>query len=260
MVESGSIPFDRAAEIYDRTRAISDAAMARTLELLSRELSGRGRVLEVGVGTGLIALPLAALGLPVIGVDLSEPMLRKLVQKTGGRLPFALVRGDATRMPFRDGSIGGAYLRWVLHLIPDWRGALAEIVRVVRPGGVLLADLGIYGGPRDEIRDRFAELTGLRVDPVGLGWAAFDELDAAMASLGALVRVLPRVREETAESLGEFLDAIEANVYSWTWSVPDRLRRRAVTDLRPWVEERFGPLEELHTHQAATGWRAYDLG
>ena len=50
--------FDRAAAHYDTTRAISDEAMARTIELLASELLGRGRALEVGVGTGLLALPL----------------------------------------------------------------------------------------------------------------------------------------------------------------------------------------------------------
>ena len=65
-------------------------------------------------------------------------MLAKLVEKAGGASPFPLVHGDATRMPFADDAFGGAYLRWVLHLIPDWRDALVEVVRVVAPGGVLL--------------------------------------------------------------------------------------------------------------------------
>src|SRR5262245_32754657 len=115
---SESVRFDRAAEFYDTTRAISDEAMALTIELLASELEGRGRALEVGVGTGLLALPLHAAGVPLAGLDLTPAMMARLVEKAGGASPFPLIQADATRMPFADGTFAGAYLRWVLHLIP----------------------------------------------------------------------------------------------------------------------------------------------
>lgn len=105
---SGSVAFDRAAEFYDQSRAISEEAMARTVTLLSQELAGRGRCLEVGVGTGLVALALHAAGVPLEGIDLSAPMLGRLLHKAGGAPPFPLVRGDATRMPFLDRVFGAA--------------------------------------------------------------------------------------------------------------------------------------------------------
>src|SRR5437867_2722127 len=99
---SESVAFDRAAEFYDRTRALLPEAERATVELLRTELAGRGGCLEVGVGTGLIALPLHQAGVSMVGLDLSRPMLSKLVEKAGGRIPFPLVLADATRMPFRD--------------------------------------------------------------------------------------------------------------------------------------------------------------
>lgn len=257
---TGSIRFDRAADHYDRTRAISDEAMARTIGLLAGELVGRGPILEVGVGTGLLALPLHDTGVLPVGLDLTEAMLRRLVDKAGGRAPpFPLVLGDATRMPFGDHAFGGAYLRWVLHLIPDWRRALAEIVRVVRPGGVLLANLGAYDGERREVHERFAELAGISIRPVGLDWGAVDELDGAMRDRGATARELPPVREEGEYTIGGFLDEIRDNVFSWTWPLPDDVRLRAVERLRPWAKERFGALDEVRPFEHATIWRAYDL-
>lgn len=254
-----SIAFDRAAEFYDRSRAITDEAMARTIQLLVGELAGRGPVLEIGVGTGLLALPLHERGLDLIGLDLSGPMLRKLVSKAGGAPPFSLVQGDATRLPVADGSVGAAYLRHVLHLVPSWRAVLLEAVRVIRPGGVFVVSLGAYDRLRREIQERFSSVTGVPLGPAGLDWGAIGELDAAMEDLGARPRALPAIREVGEETLGEFLEGIEENRYSWTWSVSDEVRRRAATELRAWMRERFGDFDSARRDDFDLNWRAYDL-
>jgi SAM-dependent methyltransferase len=256
---SDSIRFDTAADHYDKTRAVSDETMDRTISLLSSELRDRGRVLEVGVGTGLLALRLHEAGIPVSGLDLSAPMLAKLIEKAGGAPPFPLVLGDATTMPFADGVFGAAYLRWVLHLIPGWRAALAEMARVVRPGGVLLVSLGAFDEVGTAIRARFSEITGLSTDPVGLMWGEHDALDAELEGLGARLRLLPAIRDEGEEPLGTFLDALEEGRWSWTWHVPEDARKDAVRVLRPWAEERYGPLDRVERYSVETVWRAYDL-
>jgi SAM-dependent methyltransferase len=256
---SESIRFDAAADYYDKTRAVSDETMERTITLLWSELRDRGRVLEVGVGTGLLALRLHEAGIPVSGLDLSAPMLAKLVEKAGGAPPFPLVRGDATAMPFADRAFGAVYLRWVLHLIPDWRAALAEMARVLRPGGVLVVSLGAFDEVGRAVRARFSEITRLSTDPVGLMWGDHDELDAALEGLRLRLRVLPAIRDEEEEPLGSFLDAIEEGRWSWTWHVPKDARVDAVRELRPWAEERFGPLDRIERYSVETVWRAYDL-
>ena len=57
---------------------------AQTIDILERELHDHGRALEIGVGTGAIALPLAARGVPLVGIDVSTAMMSKLVRE-GGR-------------------------------------------------------------------------------------------------------------------------------------------------------------------------------
>ena len=229
-------------------------------ELLSKELAGRGRTLEVGVGTGQVALPLHHAGVAVVGLDLARSMMDRLIHKAGGRAPFPLVHGDATRMPFVDGSFGAAYLRWVLHLIPDWSTALREVARVVRPSGVLLVLAGGYGGIRSEIQERFAELAGVSVSPPGLMWSGYDDLDEAMAALGASVRRLPSYVEPGRDSLEHFMDGIVRNRYSWTWKVKDPMAlARLVDDVRSWTEERYGPLDRYTEEPFEIVWRAYDL-
>jgi SAM-dependent methyltransferase len=125
-----SIPFDRIADSYDETRGGMERGrgMAAALERL---LPPDGPLLEVGVGTGLVAAGLTELGRSPVGVDLSRPMLDRAATRVPGRLAV----GDAERLPVRTGSVAGAYLVHVLHLVGDIPRTLAEVVRVLRPGG-----------------------------------------------------------------------------------------------------------------------------
>jgi SAM-dependent methyltransferase len=257
MSASGSVRFDRAAEYYDSFRGGSEVA---DVELLVAEFEGKSRVLEVGVGTGLLALPLHTLGIPLFGLDLSQPMLGKLVEKNGGRRPFPLALGDATSMPFLEGSCDAAYTRWVLHLIPSWKVALAEMARVVRPGGSLLINLGGADPVQEEVRLRLGAEAGMSAEPVGLGWGRYDLLDEAMEELGGRPRAFPTRIEHEDEPLGAYLDAFERGVYSWTWPIPEEGRRRSLEAVRPWAEERFGPLDRPLSRDVEVVWRAYDLG
>ena len=129
-----SVNFDRAADYYDTTRALPADSMDDLTALLAAELGGRQPGLEIGVGTGRIARPLSEGGVTLAGMDLSAGMLGRLIANAGGAPPFPLVRADATRLPFAAGSFGAVLAVHVLHLIPDWRVAVDESLRVLRPG------------------------------------------------------------------------------------------------------------------------------
>lgn len=128
-----SVAFDRIADDYDRTRGGEDRGRA-VAAALARRLPVGYRVLELGVGTGVVASGLVDLGREVVGVDLSVPMLRKARMRIGPRV----ATGDALRLPLRSCSVASIYAVWVLHLVADVRTALVEIVRVLKPGGVFL--------------------------------------------------------------------------------------------------------------------------
>ena len=260
---SDSVAFDRAAEYYDATRGYTAEGERAMIDLLAHELRGRGRVLEVGVGTGQVALPLHATGIPLIGLDLARPMMDRLVEKAGGRSPFPLVQADATRMPFADGMFGAVYVRWVLHLIPDWRVALAESVRVTGRGGVVLVLPGSAGRgttPQAEIQARFAELTGSSFEPTGLRWSGYDQLDEEMIALDASPRPLPTFTDVERDGLEAFLDNLERRRYSWTWRIEDDRRfADAVAEIRRFAQERYGPLDQVPREEHEVAWRAYDL-
>jgi len=250
-----SINFDRAAEYYDQTRSLSDVAMSAMVDLLLGELEGRPRSLEIGVGTGRIAIPVVEAGMSVAGIDLSERMLAALRAKTSA---VPVVAGDATRLPFADDAFGGAIACHVLHLIPDWRRAVEELARVVAPSGRILVNLGGWDhGVWRAIEERFVAEAGIAKPRVG----ATDpvEVDALMASFGAEVRVLPDVVDNRRLSYGELLDRIEEGQYSFTWGVHDATRVRAARAVREWLVTEHGPLEEVHDKLWIVSWRVYDL-
>jgi SAM-dependent methyltransferase len=90
---------EEAAEIYDDVPRGDEAATATFLE----ELAGGGPALELAIGTGRIALPLAARGIHVDGVDLSPAMVAKLRAKPGGD-EISVTMGDFAEVP-----VAGAY-------------------------------------------------------------------------------------------------------------------------------------------------------
>lgn len=258
MASSGSIAFDRAVADYDRTRTLTAGAMRKVLSVLSAELGEHHPCLEIGVGTGRLALPLHEAGERMAGVDLSLPMLRRLVGKAGGRAPFPLAVADALALPFGESSFGAGLVCHVLHLIPRWPEALAELVRVVRPGGVILVDVGGWGrGWSKEIQERFCLEAGISSPVVGTHDA--DEVAEAMRSLGSTGRRLPDVHRSRTTTIADQLEQLADGVYSFTWSVDDRTRRRAAERVGGWAEERFGPLTRPRRTRGTISWLAFDV-
>jgi SAM-dependent methyltransferase len=251
--------FDRAVEYYDRTRGLSEEASRAMTAMLAQELRGRGRTLEIGVGTGLVALPLAATGVPLIGLDLSAPMLGKLVEKAGGRAPFPVVVADATTLPFADHRFGAAVVRHVLHLVTAWRQVIAELVRAVEPGGLVLVSSGQVPEPWHELTDRFVERVGRPSFAAGFDTWESGAIQEAFGAHGATVRALPTIPERVERTLGEFLDQMEAGLHSWTWEVDEEARREAVAELRGWARERWGTLDPPGSRDVAIEWFAFDL-
>ena len=117
--------YDSIADDYDITR---EAATQREIDALSRSLEGCRSVLDVGVGTGRFALPLAQLGFEVTGVDVSRRMLAKAKEKGLERL----LLGDAYSLPFADKSFDAAIIIHVLHIVVDWTTVMRGVGRVTR--------------------------------------------------------------------------------------------------------------------------------
>lgn len=103
---------------------------------------GTLQVLDVGTGTALIPIELGrrGAGVHVTAIDLADEMLaigRRNVAAAGLGDVIRLERVDAKRLPYGDGAFDVVMSNSIVHHIPEPRGTLAEMVRVLRPGGVL---------------------------------------------------------------------------------------------------------------------------
>jgi phosphatidylethanolamine/phosphatidyl-N-methylethanolamine N-methyltransferase len=158
--------YARWAPVYDPIfGAITGRAIRATMAAVNALPAGR--VLEVGVGTGL-ALPLYRPDHRVVGIDLSPDMLRRAEQRVADRNLWnveRLAEMDAANLAFPDGSFDVAVAMFVMTVVPDCPCVLAEMTRVVRPGGriVVVNHFSAEGGPRAAVErwlSRFAASLG----------------------------------------------------------------------------------------------------
>jgi phosphatidylethanolamine/phosphatidyl-N-methylethanolamine N-methyltransferase len=152
--------YARWAPIYDLVfGAVFDRG--RRAAIVAAERIG-GRILEVGVGTG-ISLPEYARTNRLVGVDLSEPMLRKAVERVAAqRLSNveALAVMDAEHLALPDKSFDVVVAQYVITAVPHPEATLDEFARVIKPGGeiVLVNHIGAESGPRRLFEICFAPL------------------------------------------------------------------------------------------------------
>ena len=137
--------FDRIAGRYDLMNRLMSAGLDgrwRRRAAEAADLAAGERALDCCTGTGDLAFELAARVTPsgeVVGVDFSERMLAEAERKAAGRdgAPTFL-RADVTDLPFDDDSFDAATVAFGVRNIPEIERALAEMARVVKPGGRLV--------------------------------------------------------------------------------------------------------------------------
>ena len=180
MHDGGGYFGERVAARYDESAAeMFDPAVVDPIVDLLAELAGSGRALELGIGTGRIALPLAQRGVPVHGIDLSEAMVARLRAKPGGE-EIGVTIGDFATTTV-DGTFSVAYL--VFNTIMNLTTQAAQVACFrnvathLEPGGRFVIEVMIPElqrlPPGDTVR-------AFHVSETRLG---FDEYDVATQGL-----------------------------------------------------------------------------
>lgn len=217
--------FDRIAGVYDLLNAAMTAGLHHRWRSLAAERARLGpgdSVLDVATGTGDLALALAEAVGPtgrVIGTDFSEAMLDRARQKQAGagveNLRFEWA--DALRLPYPDDSFDAATVGFGARNFSDLSRGLAEMARVVKPGGRIVV----------------LEITAPQRLPLSAFYALW--FDRIVPLLGGIAGAVSRLRTAARERNGSYASIADAYVY-----LPSSVKR-------------FPPPPELAAEMAAAG-------
>ncbi len=226
---------------------------AAVADLLAGHVDLSRPILDVGAGSGQLASALAARGVTVVALDLSVPMLE--------RVPARLrrVAADATLLPLRDAA-GSVLTAHLLHVVPDWRAAVAELDRVAGASGAVLVQAGASSGILGswaQLREVFRQHMPSRAL---VGNEVADDpavLDVAFAALGRMPADLPEVRVAREETPRGVLRWLEGNL--WTWPGPSRAEERAAAAAATtaWATAEGIDLDEPFETASVNRWRSY---
>lgn len=280
-----SLSFDRVAHLYDATRGYPEVVTQQIAQAIDHAACATPQValLEVGIGTGRIAFPLASLGRTYTGVDISEKMVEQLeakVRQNGwqeyeqawGTLPdenaaqmpvvrrFAqqkngaslrLVMADMTQLPFHNAAFDAVIAVHVFHLVDGWQQAVREVLRVLRPGGWFLHCWDEHGvSELKRVEEQWPRIL------LELGW----QVSRPGAPSHSSVEDLLRERELHTEKFyatnweivvtpRQIIEYVTQRMGSSTWSVPDDVFRASTERLWQWANNYYGAKLDVEYRQ-----------
>jgi SAM-dependent methyltransferase len=230
------------AHLYDRTRIGDPLLGLRLVSMLVKLLAEAGPCLEVGIGTGRIGIPLQRLGIPVIGVDISLPMLRTFRTKGHTAAQMRVVQADAQALPFASGTFGASLLFNVLYLAPSWVRVLTEVMRVVRRAGTIIVSDGDYyaAWSRATVEMFLAEAQA----DTGPSRFRFEDVDAFMEAAGAGTEPVWSLEQTRTNTLEAVIARLEEGAWSCCAGITPAVRHAAASSTRKWAVKTFGSLTE----------------
>ncbi len=235
-----SIVFDQAADFYDETRGFPPGEDLKAVAHLVKigNLKRDSRILEVGIGTGRVGIPLVNHVDRLYGVDLSIPMMQQLQTKPGSER-VALAQADALTLPFADASFDSVIVVHVFHLVADCAAAMREVARVLKPEGHMLNCYNSRHSPIEDLSVLWQDKVHLaqqrhRVQDIA---QALDETGWQMVSGG--------VHNFTQTQLPQhFINMIKERKWSSTWKLSDEDLKTSVEVIESVLKEHYPDLNQ----------------
>ncbi len=237
----------RIADRYDDSRHLPPAILEEAYRRLeAQSLLNRGdKILDLGCGTGQLSLPLIERGYRVTGVDFAREMLERFRVKVHQEQWVTLVQADARRLPLPTHGFDIAVSSKLLMHVPRWDLAVAEIVRVIKSGGIFFH---IYerGAFVNHVRGRFAAVCdALGFDNRHPSLQNSKDLAAYLVGLGAKpIRLggTPLIWSKRV-SYREAVEGFEQRLFGEFWELGDAIYDRILELVREWAKRQAQGLD-----------------
>jgi ubiquinone/menaquinone biosynthesis C-methylase UbiE len=239
--------FDRVAHLYDETRGLPpdvDRSVAACIASRLREIADEPRLIEIGIGTGRMAAPLAELGLRVTGTDISPKMVAVLRTK---RSDIDVVYADAALPPFRASTFDAALFVHILHLVPDQERTLRAAIPLLRPGGMLILGFETYDGVRIKADDTMEAISAELIPDMTTGRGNQQRnlraFHTVAGEAGATVEHRVAATWSDAITARAILDSNANRHGSGSWKISDETMREMLRRAEPQLIAVFGDLD-----------------
>jgi SAM-dependent methyltransferase len=236
------IDFSQNSAVYDRRHGavLGDDEVDRLCTVAA--LPTHAAVLDIGAGTGRIAIPLAERGCEVVALEPAPGMVDQLRAKSSSH-NLSVVIGEGAQLPFASHAFEAIVIARLLYLTTDWRQILRESSRVLAVGGFLFHEWGNghvdeeWVQVREEAR-RLFEQAGVH-QPFHPGVRSELDVDRELRTLG-FVRLSDVVLGPGPQlTLREFLRRLLDGELSYIWNVPKTVLAECLPRLAAWSEEAF---------------------
>lgn len=246
----------QAVDAHDRARDLPAEMWGELIADLAALVRPQGTVLDIGIGSGAVGERLASAGVDVMGLDSNASMIAAL-QASPDALP--VVRGDAQSLPFGDGAFAVTVLACVLHLIPDWKLALQEAIRVTEASGHLAVNIGQSAlAGRTGISRTFLEELRSRVDlPPMPGPSGMEEVEQTLTAEGCVRLPDLEVRGTALRAVEDQIFRLEWNPFGWPPGIPQAALSAAAEHTRSVARQHFGSLDRRSEVAVALGFQVF---
>ncbi|MHA1419338.1 MAG: class I SAM-dependent methyltransferase [Candidatus Heimdallarchaeaceae archaeon] len=221
------INFDRVAAVYDRTRAVPVEIIGILIRKINKELrttfgSPPYQILSLGIGSGRVEKDLSSTNNHLIGIDVSELMLKELKRKTNVE-SISVLQADACNLPFR-GRFHLTIAIHLIHLIQNLEKFLNEIART--------SQIAVMGDVYTDAYQSKVYYYFLNI-LLTLGW----EKQESMSLTSYLLTEMSKrgfVVEDFSETIlttqthASILESIKKRYFSWLWDVPEKIYQNAI--------------------------------
>lgn len=243
-----AINYDEAVAFYDETRGYGDGVVERYRYALlaCTGMDPSARILELGIGSGLIAQAFLRAAHDYYGIDLSLGMMRLISGKLEDCSQPLLAQADCAELPFAAASFDIVHAVRVFHHLVDWRDCIDEARRLLQAGGVLvivenLPPADAEPPPWAVVQEKWDEILrrlGVGNDGIQHGiWLTDEAISRYIESTGASAETAELLRyREKPVSPRIMVERRVAGMFSSDWRLPASTRREAARQLVDWLE------------------------